>query len=146
MPQHVLYYQCTKKQTTMSNFKDAISADDLQALMDTATERKEMRDQAPWKGTEESIGDPDLGIVQQAIDAVDDNCDFPISEFLKGAHYSLFLYMKNVEGQLKLASKDGDEEAVMLLAARIGEIKTIYAQLANTFKADEDDSEEETEA
>ena len=130
----------------MSNFKDAISADDLKALMETATERKEMRDQAPWKGTEESIGDPDLGVVQQAIDAVDDNCDFPISEFLKGAHYSLFLYMKNVEGQLKLASKDGDEEAVIMLAARIGEIKTIYAQMATTFESDEDDSEEETEA
>ena len=130
----------------MSNFKDSISADDLQALMETATERKEMRDQAPWKGTEESIGDPDLGIVQQAIDAVDDNCDFPITEFLKGAHYSLFLYMKNVEGQLKLAIKDGDEEAVMLLAARIGEVKTVYGALANMFETKEDDSEEETEA
>ena len=130
----------------MSNFKDSISADDLQALMETATERKEMRDQAPWKGTEESVGDPDLGIVQQAIDAVDDNCDFPITEFLKGAHYSLFLYMKNVEGQLKLASKDGDEEAVMLLAARIGEVKTVYGALASMFETNEDDSEEETEA
>ena len=130
----------------MSNFKDSISADDLQALMETATERKEMRDQAPWKGTEESVGDPELGIVQQAIDAVDDNCDFPITEFLKGAHYSLFLYMKNVEGQLKLAINDGDEEAVMLLAARIGEVKTVYGALANMFETNEDDSEEETEA
>jgi hypothetical protein len=132
----------------MSNFKDAISANDLQALMDTATERKEMRDQAPWKGTEESVGDPELGLVQQAIDACDDNCDFPIVEFLKGAHYSLFLYMKNIEGQLKLAVKDGDEEAIMMLAARLGEVKTIYTSLANTFEVDSDDSdtEEETEA
>ena len=130
----------------MSNFKDAISADDLQALMETATERKEMRDQAPWKGTEESVGDSDLGIVQQAIDAVDDNCDFPITEFLKGAHYSLFLYMKNVEGQLKLAANDGDNEAVMMLAARIGEVKTVYGALANMFETKEDDSDEETEA
>tara|TARA_R110002012_G_scaffold91772_1_gene223072 strand:+ start:414 stop:806 length:393 start_codon:yes stop_codon:yes gene_type:complete len=130
----------------MSNFKDSISADDLQALMETATERKEMRDQAPWKGTEESVGDSDLGIVQQAIDAVDDNCDFPITEFLKGAHYSLFLYMKNVEGQLKLAANDGDNEAVMMLAARIGEVKTVYGALANMFETKEDDSDEETEA
>ena len=130
----------------MSNFKDSISADDLQALMEAATERKEMRDQAPWKGTEESVGDPELGIVQQAIDAVDDNCDFPITEFLKGAHYSLFLYMKNVEGQLKLAANDGDTEGVMLLAARIGEVKTVYGALANMFETKEDDSEEETEA
>ena len=130
----------------MSNFKDSISADDLQALMETATERKEMRDQAPWKGTEESVGDPELGIVQQAIDAVDDNCDFPITEFLKGAHYSLFLYLKNVEGQLKLAAKDEDMEAVVILAARLGEVKAIYNSLGGTFITDDADSEEETEA
>ena len=133
----------------MSNFKDAISANDLQALMDTATERKEMRDQAPWKGTEESIGDADLGIVQQAIDAVDDNCDFPIVEFLKGAHYSLYLYMKNIEGQLKLAVSDGEDDVVVMLAARLGEVKTIYMSLANTFEVDLDDdsdAEEETKA
>lgn len=131
----------------MSNFKDAISTDDLQALMETATERKEMRDQAPWKGTEESVGDADLGIIQQAIDAVDDNCDFPIVEFLKGAHYSLYLYMKNIEGQLKLAVDDGDDEVVVMLAARLGEVKTIYMSLANTFEvSDDDNTEEETEA
>ena len=133
----------------MSNFKDAISANDLQALMDTATERKEMRDQAPWKGTEESVGDPELGILQQAIDATDDNCDFPIVEFLKGAHYSLFLYMKNIQGQLTLAINDGDDEAVVMLAARLGEVKTIYTALANTFEVDLDDdsdAEEETKA
>ena len=130
----------------MSNFKDAISTDDLQTLMETATERKEMRDQAPWKGTEESVGDPELGILQQAIDAVDDNCDFPITEFLKGAHYSLFLYLKNVEGQLKLAAKDEDMEAVVILAARLGEVKAIYNSLGGTFITDDADSEEETEA
>jgi hypothetical protein len=130
----------------MSNFKDAISANDLQALMDTATERKEMRDQAPWKGTEESVGDPELSILQQAIDAADDNCEFPLNEFLKGAHYALFLYLKNVEGQLKLALDDNNEEAVVALAARLGEVKTIYASLGNTFITSEDDLEEETEA
>ena len=146
MPQHVLYYQCTKNTRRMSNFKDAISTDDLQTLMETATERKEMRDQAPWKGTEESVGDPELGIVQQAIDACDDNCEFPLTEFLKGAHYSLFLYLKNIEGQLKLALDDKDEEAIVMLAARLGEVKAIYASLGNTFMTDEDNSEEETEA
>ena len=65
-----------------------------------------MTEKAPWKGTEESVGDPELGIIQQAIDAVDDNCQFSIKEFLKGAHYSLYLYLRNIETELVKAVEE----------------------------------------
>ena len=129
----------------MSNFQDAISADDLKALYSKATERKEkeMSENAPWKGTQESVGDPSLGIVQQAIDAVDDNCDFSILEFLKGAHYSLYLYIRNIETQLALALENEETEAIVYLSRRLGEVQSIYNSLADTLPASEDDDNKE---
>ena len=126
----------------MSNFQDAISQEELKALYAKATERNDMKNKAPWKGTEESDGNPELGIIQQAIDAVDDNCDFAISEFLKGAHYSMYLYLRNVEMELARAIENDDTEAVVHLAARIGQIKNIYESLGETFRTDSDDEEE----
>ena len=128
----------------MSNFQDSISADELKALYAKATERKEMSEKAPWKGTEESVGNPELGIIQQAVDAVDDNCEFAISEFLKGAHYSIYLYLRNVETELAKAIENDDTESVVHLAARIGQIKNIYESLGETF--DRGDSDEEEDA
>ena len=131
----------------MSNFQDAISADDLKALYSKATERtqNEMKENAPWKGTGESVGDPNLGIIQQAIDAVDDNCEFSIVEFLKGAHYSIYLYLRNIETQLAESIKEDDTEAIMFLARRLGEIQTIYNSLADALPAPDAEDEEDAE-
>ena len=127
----------------MSNTPDSISADELKALYAKATEKKEMTENAPWKGTEESVGNPELGIIQQAIDAVDDNCSFSIKEFLKGAHYSLYLYLRNVETELAQAVKEESTQDIIYLSARIGEIRNIYNSLGETFsESDEDDNED----
>ena len=129
----------------MSNFQDAISADDLKALYSKATERTQMKENAPWKGTGESVGDPSLGIVQQAIDAVDDNCEFSIVEFLKGAHYALYLYLRNIETQLADALEKENTEAVLYLSRRLGEIQSIYNSLADTLPTPEGDDKEDAE-
>ena len=123
----------------MSNFQDSISADELKALYTKATERKQMTEQAPWKGTEESVGDPDLGIIQQAIDAVDDNCNFAIVEFLKGAHYSLYLYLRNLETELARAVQEDAKDDMIHLASRIGQISSIFNTLGETFDTDEEE-------
>jgi len=109
----------------MSNFQDSISTEELKALYQKALEKKEMKNDAPWQGTGESKGNPELGIVQQAIDAVDDNCDFPIIEFLKGAHYSVYLYSRNIEEQLLEATEKSDQTSMMALALRLGQIQGI---------------------
>ena len=127
----------------MSNFQDSISADELKALYEKATERKQMSEQAPWKGTEESVGDPELGIIQQAIDAVDDNCQFSIKEFLKGAHYSLYLYLRNIENELGKAVKEDDTESVIFLSQRLGQIKNIFDSLGATFSEDDEEDNED---
>ena len=127
----------------MSNTPDSISAEALKALYDKATEKKEMTEQAPWKGTEESVGNPELGIIQQAIDAVDDNCNFPIKEFLKGAHYSIYLYLRNIEAELAKAVEEESTQDIIYLSARLGEIRNIYNSLGETFaESDEDDNED----
>ena len=130
----------------MSNTPDSISTEALKALYDKATEKKTMEEKAPWKGTEESVGNPDLGIIQQAIDAVDDNCQFAISEFLKGAHYSLYLYLRNVEAELASAVEEGDTEAIIHLSARIGQVRNIYESLGETFDHGNNDDEDKEEA
>ena len=128
----------------MSNFQDAISAEDLKALYSKASTKEQMKQDAPWKGTGESVGDPALGIVQQAIDAVDDNCEFPISEFLKGSHFSLYLYLRNIEMQLEQAMKEGDKDVIMALSVRFGQAQTLYNSLTEILPSsdDEDDSDD----
>ena len=128
----------------MSNTPDSISTEELKALYSKATERTQMNEEAPWKGTGESVGDPELGIIQQAIDAVDDNCNFAISEFLKGAHYSLYLYLRNIEAELAMAVKDESTADIIYLSTRLGQIKSIFDSLGDTFnvEADEEDSDD----
>ena len=127
----------------MSNFQDSISADELKALYAKATEKKQMTENAPWKGTEESVGNSELGIIQQAIDAVDDNCNFPIKEFLKGAHYSIYLYLRNIEAELAKAVEDESTADIIYLSARLGEIRGIYNSLGETFSDDSEDDNED---
>jgi hypothetical protein len=127
----------------MSNFQDSISADELKALYAKATEKKQMTENAPWKGTEESVGNPELGIIQQAIDAVDDNCNFSIKEFLKGAHYSIYLYLRNIETELAKAVEDESTADIIYLSARLGEIRGIYNSLGETFSDDSEDDNED---
>ena len=127
----------------MSNTPDSISADELKALYAKATEKKEMTENAPWKGTEESVGNPELGIIQQAIDAVDDNCNFAIKEFLKGAHYSLYLYLRNIETELVKAVEEDSTEDVIYLSQRLGQIKNIFDSLGATFSEDDEEDNED---
>ena len=127
----------------MANTPDSISPEALKALYDKATEKKAMDKKAPWKGTEESDGNPELSIIQQAIDAVDDNCTFAIGEFLKGAHYSLYLYLRNIEEELKKAVADESTEDIIYLSNRLGQIQTIYDQLGSTFNVDDEEDVED---
>ena len=127
----------------MSNTPDSISQEALKALYEKATEKKQMTEKAPWKGTEESVGDPELGIIQQAIDAVDDNCQFSIKEFLKGAHYSLYLYLRNIETELVKAVEEDSTEDVIYLSQRLGQIKNIFDSLGATFSEDDEEDNED---
>ena len=131
----------------MSNFQDSISTEDLKSLYENASKKNKVTEDAAWKGTGKSVGDPALGIIQQAIDAVDDNCDFPIFEFLKGSHFSLFLYLRNIEMQLEKAMERGDDESVMALSMQFGSIQVVYNALTDLIPSeDEDEDEPETEA
>ena len=131
----------------MPNTPDSISTADLKALYAAAQEKTNMAKKAPWMGTGESVGDPDLGIVQQAIDAVDDNCSFPIHEFLKGAHYSLYLYLRNIEAQLADAHAKNDIEGAVYLAQRLGQVGSVFEALGDTMpSASDDDDEDEDDA
>jgi hypothetical protein len=127
----------------MSNFQDAISAEDLKALYTKASTKEQMTQDAPWKGTGESVGDSELGIIQQAIDAVDDNCEFPIYEFLKGSHFSLFLYLRNIEMQLEKAMEEGDKDVIMALSMQFGQVQSIYGALTDILPAEEGDEDED---
>jgi hypothetical protein len=127
----------------MSNFQDAISAEDLKALYSKASTKEQMTQDAPWKGTGESVGDPELGIVQQAIDAVDDNCEFSITEFLKGSHFSLFLYLRNIEMQLQQAMTEGDKDAIMALSMQFGQVQSVYNALTDILPTEEGDEDED---
>ena len=127
----------------MSNTPDSISQEALKALYEKATEKKAMEEKAPWKGTEESVGNPELGIIQQAIDAVDDNCHFAIKEFLKGAHYAIYLYLRNIEAELAQAVEENSTQDIIYLSARIGQIKNIYESLGETFSTDEEEDNED---
>ena len=130
----------------MSNFKDSISPAELKALYANAQANKKMTQDAPWKGTQESVGNPELGIVQQAIDAVDDNCEFSIGEFLKGSHYSLYLYIRNIETTLAGAIEaKADMEAIVYLSTRLGELNTVYESLTNLLPPTDEDGIEEEE-
>ncbi len=129
----------------MSNFKDSISPSELKDLYTKAQAKNEMsQDDAPWKGTQKSVGNPELGIVQQAIDAVDDNCQFSIGEFLKGSHYAMYLYIRNIEGALAQAIEEkADMETIVFLSSRLGELNTVFESLTKLLPpTDEDDSEE----
>ena len=127
----------------MSNFQDAISSEALAKLAATAKERHEMSSkQAPWKGTEESVGDPSLGIIQQAIDAVDDNCQFAILEFLKGAHYSLWLYIRNIENELAKAVKEDETADIVYLSTRLGQVQAVYNSVSDLIGPMDEEEEE----
>lgn len=119
--------------------QDAISTAALQELLNKVKENSEAAKQAPWKGTEESVGDPRLSIIAQAIDAVDDNCTFPIIDFLKGAHYSLFLFTTNLTEALEEAIKEGDIESVASISIRLGAVASISDQLQDLVPSDDTD-------
>lgn len=137
------YYNNKFTSKQMSNTPDSISTEALKALYEKATEKNTMLENAPWMGTGESAGDPELGIIQQAIDAVDDNCNFSIKEFLKGAHYALYLYLRNIEAELATAVHDESMADIVYLSTRLGQIKGIFDTLGQTFSEDEEaDSED----
>jgi len=122
----------------MSNFKDSLSAEELSAFYKSAL----LKNEAPWKGTGESMGNPELGIVEQAIDAVDDNCNFPIIEFLRGATYAVDLYLRNLEVDILDRLESGDTSAAITYAMRMGEIKRISDSLHDACGEEQPDDSE----